>query len=455
MFDLAFIAIAAIAILRATRHGLSAGFPLAAGLLVLLPGQLRIELPGALPELTVHRIILAILIFRWIQSPRSERPVETVHLTFWLGLWLATRAVSDLLSVTPGASLKDLLAFAIEAVLFVQLARAALPTAEVRLATLRAVVVALFFVALIAFVERYGGVNLPVLVFAHFKYCYDGIQSTYPHRILLGYAMAMGVPLALFLIDRASDRRARRPWWLILVALVVACFLADSRGGWIGMALAGALSFLLGSGPTRRRCLALLVLALLTLGVRPGVRETILSRIHDTYAADSYKGTSYQYRWRLWHVAASEIARSPDRLLFGYGGLSTESMDLSRYFDKEQGGTAAKIGYTSWDNHYASDLIEFGVVGLGVEALVYAAIILQLLRGWRRASPEERPLVGATLIGCLVFMFARTNVYVFGEQTKFLFWTFVSLGAAAARLPIEIVDRDLSAPATPLRPVQP
>ena len=62
MLDLVFIAIAALAVWRATRRGLSAGFPLAAALFVLLPGQLRIELPGALPELTVHRILLAILI---------------------------------------------------------------------------------------------------------------------------------------------------------------------------------------------------------------------------------------------------------------------------------------------------------------------------------------------------------------------------------------------------------
>ena len=436
MLDLLLIAGIAAGVFRATRHGLAAGFPLAAALLGLLPGQLRIELPGSPMEITVHRVILVILLLRWIREPRLGAAPAVAGHTFVLGLLLGSRLLSDVLSVTPGPSLKDLFTFAIETVVYFHLARFALASAATQLATVRAVTVALLIVAGIAFVERYAGVSLPLLVLANFKYCFDGIQSTYPHRILLGYAMAMGTPLVLVLLDAAAPAR-RRLWWLVLLALVAVCFLADSRGGWLGMVLAGTLSLAIGSRGTRLRCLALGALAAIILLLRPGIRETIVSRIVDTYATDTYKAVSYQYRWRLWQVAYSEIARSPQRTLFGYGGLSTEQMDLSEYFRSQEGGTTGKIGFTSWDNHYASDLIEFGFVGVGFELLLYAAFLIHVVRRWRTAPRSARPLIGAALVSSIVFMFARTNVFIFGEPLKFLFWTIVALGTTAVRSAVE------------------
>lgn len=433
MLDFLMIAGFAAAVFRATRPGLAAGFPLAAALLILLPGQLRIEVPGLPMEITIHRIILGILLLRWVREPRGGPAPAVAGHTFVLGLLLGSRLLSDVLSVTPGASLKDLFTFAIETVAYFHLARSALASAAAQAATVRAVTFALLVVAGIAFIERYAGVSLPVLMFANFKYLFDGIQSTYPHRILLGYAMAMGTPLALILIDRAATPAQRLLWWLGLLALVTACFLADSRGGWLGMALAGTLSFGTGSRRTRLRCLALAALAAVAVLLRPGIRETIVARITDTYAPDTYKAVSYQYRWRLWEVAYSEITRSPLRMLFGYGGLSTEMMDLSGYFRPQEGGTAGKIGFTSWDNHYASDLIEFGFVGVGLELLLYAAFLVHVTRRWHAAPLPAQPLIGAALVSSIVFMFARTNVFIFGEPLKFLFWTIVALGTAAVR----------------------
>ena len=434
MLDLFLIALAAFAVFRATRHDLAAGFPLAAGMLVFLPGDLRIELPGAIPEITVHRIILVVLLFRWIQAPKLERPPPVVAHSFILGLLLASRVISDLLTVTPVLSIKDLLNFVFETFVFFHLARYALASAPARVATMRAVAISLVGVAIISLVERYAGVSLPRVVFAQFKHLFDGIQSTYPHRILLGYAMAMGTPLVLLQLDTAATASRRRWWWLGLFAVVTGCFLADSRGGWIGMALGVTLTFVVGTGGTRRRCFALLGLAVLALLLRPGIRQTILSRVNDTYAGDTYKGVSYQYRWRLWNVAFSEVARSPQRLAFGYGGLSTETMDLSRYFRAQEGGTTTRIGYTSWDNHFASDLIEFGLVGLGFQICFYAVVLFHLARRGQTGSDAAKPLINAALISCVIFVFARTNVYIFGEQLKFLFWTVVVVGTTAAQV---------------------
>jgi hypothetical protein len=434
MSDVFLIALIAWAVLRATRRSLADGFPFAAALLVLLPGQLCVDLPGALPEITVHRVILAILAIRWGQAPAPGPAPTQLGQRLAFALLLVSRVISDALSVTPIASLKDLLAFSLETVFYFQLARFALAAPDAGRKTLRAVTISLAVVAGIAFVERYWAVSLPLLAIPNFKYLGDGIQSSYPHRILLGYAMAMGTPLALLMLDEAATPAARRAWWLVLGAVIGACFFADSRGGWIGMSLGGVLSFVTGSRRTRRRCLAIAALAALTVLVRPGIRETIVSRIEDTYAQDSYKAVSYRYRWLLWHVSFSEVERSPIRLLFGYGGLSTESMDLSQYFLAEEGGTTGKIGFTSWDNHYASDLMEFGLLGLTLELSLYAAFVLHLLRNWRGASVEARPVIQTTLVASMILMFARTNVYIFGEPLRFLFWTIVAVGTRAAQI---------------------
>lgn len=435
MTDLPFIGLAVLAVAVASRRGLIAGYPLALGLMVFLPDTLRLELPGLWPEITVHRLIMLVLFARWVLAPAAPDRVSTGRLLgVVLALMLASRAISTAFSVTPAPSVKDLLSFAIETVLFIHLSIAALPSLAAARAALRALGVAATAVAAVALVERYTGVSLPAAIFTGFKHCHDGIQSTFPHRILLGYAMAVALPVTLQLFALARTRRGRVAWGGATLAVITACFLADSRGGWLGMALAGAAVFVLGSRPVRRTCVVLAVLAALTLLFRPGIRDTIASRVTDTYATDSYKAVSYRYRWLLWDVAFAEIDRTPERFLFGYGGLSTESMDLSHYFHEQQGGMTLKTGFTSWDNHYASDLMEFGVVGLGVEVLGYLALVLQLILARRHAPPAYRDLLTVALIGTAVLLFARTNVYLFGQQPKLLGWALIALGAATSRV---------------------
>src|SRR5690606_37747131 len=114
--------------------------------------------------------------------------------------------------------------------------------------------------------------------------------------------------------------------------------------------------------------------------------------------------------------------------LFGYGGLSTERMDLSHYFDRESGGTTNALGYTSWDNQLACNLIEFGIVGFTIEILLLIAAMRMLLRNMRRARPPDRTMILAFACACFIYIFALTNVYIFSPQLKFLFWTLLACG---------------------------
>jgi O-antigen ligase len=193
---------------------------------------------------------------------------------------------------------------------------------------------------------------------------------------------------------------------------------------------------------------------MLVLVSRPGIRDTLVSAIQNTFYADSLKGRSYDYRWKLWHVAYAEISKSPGRMLFGYGGLSTEKMDLAHYFDRESGGTTTALGYTSWDNQLACDLIEFGMVGFAINVALLVAALKAILLRWRRARAPDRAMILGFATSCFIYIFALTNVYIFSPQLKFLFWTLVACGIrwskeAAAERKAAAGELD-SAPAAPV-----
>jgi hypothetical protein len=137
---------------------------------------------------------------------------------------------------------------------------------------------------------------------------------------------------------------------------------------------------------------------------------------------------SYEYRGILWHVAYSEITKSPVRLLFGYGGLTTETMDLSRYFKRGAGGTTALLGFTSWDNQMACDLIEFGYVGFIAEMVLLGSVLVGIIKLGMRVPKSDRNFMLAMFAACGIYTYAMTNVYIFSPQLKCLFWAVVACG---------------------------
>src|SRR5260370_38588711 len=125
-----------------------------------------------------------------------------------------------------------------EILLFYKVVGSTLTTPAAGLAALRALVYGLAAVAVITLVERYFRIIIPVILFSQFRYLGDGIQATYPHRILLGYAMAMGMPVALSLLALPPTNGKKSMMCLIVILTAIACFLVSARGVWTGMALA-------------------------------------------------------------------------------------------------------------------------------------------------------------------------------------------------------------------------
>jgi hypothetical protein len=114
-------------------------------------------------------------------------------------------------------------------------------------------------------------------------------------------------------------------------------------------------------------------------------------------------------------------------------------MDLSDRF--EYGGSTYHTGFSSWDNNYACDLVEFGYVGLALEILFYGCVLLSLYRSVVRCPVEYRDIAAAFLAAAAVYALALTNVYMFSPQLKCLFLTLAILGA---RLPAMVAEEEQS-----------
>ncbi|HXG48014.1 MAG TPA: O-antigen ligase family protein [Methylomirabilota bacterium] len=414
------------------RRDLDRGLAAAVFFLVLLPVEVRLETPGALPELTAHRALL--LLSAWHVLTRRGRgesenagrlPLLTLLLLVGVARFFSTMHATALVP-----SIKDLLSFVLEILLFYWVMGSGLRSRAAVAGVVRAAVYAAGIVAGIATLEKYAGVNYALRLAPDLPDWPNSITATFRHRILFGYCMAMAFPLALALLLLAEPGRQRRLAWFVVALLPAACYFGNSRGPWAGLALAG-LVMAVAAGPLiRKRLVFLGVLGALLLATRPGVWETIHSRWEATKTTDTQKGRSASYRLELWRVAFRQLTKSADRFVVGFGGGSLETMDLGSEF--ELGGSAGALGYTSWDSEYAADFMKFGALGLSLEALLYGSLLLLCWRSWRGADPPDRPLLAAGTATVLVFLWAMTNVAIFNPQLTYLFWTVVAVMARAA-----------------------
>lgn len=423
--NLLLIIVAAIVTLRQFRKGIGEGLGAAVFFLVLLPTEVRLPTPGALPEITAHRILL--LIAAWKVFGHRDDGSEHIAVPA-LGLMIAVaacRAISTVLGIAFAPAFKDFLGFVLESTLFFVVVSKGLRNPGVTQRVAWSVLWALIGVAVIATVEKYTRINVAARFIPGMLDNSKEVTATFRHRILLGYSLAMGFPLALGLWKMAQTRRQRIAANLGMILTPAACYFANSRGAWAGMAMAGALMAFVGDRPLRRRLSILGVLAALVLVLRPGVLDTIQSRWEHTKSTDTLKGRSASYRLELWRVAYKHLSRSAERFLFGYGGHATQTMDLGDEF--EFGGNAGALGYTSWDSEYAVSLMQFGFVGFFMELALYLFLAKKCFESWRLAPPEIRPLVAGCGAAAAVYLWAMTNVAIFNPQLKYLFWTVVAI----------------------------
>jgi hypothetical protein len=415
--------------LTALRRDFVKGLCFSLALFVALPRTLLIELPGSLPELTFQRMLLCAVFAGWLRCSQNRKPTGWSPLLSVFVLLAVSRLISLLLSIHFIGSLKNAVSFFIEELLLYIMVSTSITSRDALKKGISALCFGLCCVAMLALTERYLNFN-PLHDRTTRSVMWDnrGVTSTYPHRILLGYAMTSGWVLALSLLGITSVARDRRILWGALFLNLAGCYFATSRGPWLATTAAATILLAIGSPSQRRPLILLVCLSALVVVSRPGIRGTISNLLFASLDADTLQGKSYSYRWKLWGVAWEEISKSPERFLFGYGGLSTETMDLSSHFAAQSGGNTILLGYTSWDNQYASDMIEFGCVGFTIELVLYGTVLFRLFQTYRRTTGSDKAIFAGLFTVSTVYLFAMSNVYMFSPQLKSLMCAIMGMG---------------------------
>jgi O-antigen ligase len=424
------------------------GLSYAVVVLIACTPLLRIQTPGVLPELTIHRLILISILGFWLAGGGFRRPLGGVPLRQHILVWALATFISLLGSSDFVFGVKRYLDFVLELFLFYFLVATKLRDREDAIRVLKAAVIGLAIVALLAFIERYRGFNVAdwLVGFDEESSLRRDVRVTYRHRILLGTAMAMGWVLVLGL-TRISGTALRRRWWLwpSLAAMLGACYFGMSRGPWLAVILSGGVLAVFGSNGMRKRLVLLGLLGVLLFAARPGVFGTLSGYAEMTVDIDSHKGGTFQYRLELWRVAVREIAGSPWRILFGHGpgAGAGQSIDWSlSYRDRDH-------AIESWDNDFAYALFQYGFVGLFATLVLYAAIPWRLLLHARRLQGAERDLfvcLGAT---ALALFFMMSNVMIFARQLYYLLWLVTAAGFVIMSEPARSTKRLADSAAEP------
>jgi hypothetical protein len=258
------------------------------------------------------------------------------------------------------------------------------------------------------------------------------VRSTFPHPILFGDGLAMGLPLCLFLLSIWKGRWQRIILWMSFLLMAWSLYKTSSRGPWIAAVFScGALAFMV-KGRVRMYLGTIVVLSALVIIARPGIRRTIVNLYESTFDNSSPIGSSYEYRHALTDAVIEAVSQEPSRTLFGYGPGTFREIGLDIYF------LARVHHWYTCDNNWALFLYETGYCGLLIMGLLFSRTLLLLLQGYRRLPSPEKHFSGVASICIVAFCFGLLSVagYNWGQQ-GFMAWILISLAIAYPRLALQ------------------
>jgi hypothetical protein len=427
------------------------GLAVAVFLWVAMTTMVRIELPGALPELTIHRLILITVFCFWLGARRRQEPAPKATFQGYFIFWALTNFISTLgTEIDLATSLKRFLEFVLETWLFYLIISSSLRKKEEAIRIVHAAVLALAVVAAFAVLEHYTGFN-PVDRFVP-GYARDDqgardVMATWEHRILLGTGMAMGVPLCFFLLRYPGLREKPKRLWFVISLFAAACFFSMSRGPWLGLGIAFVILIVLGSKRMRYGMAIIAALVGITLIVKPGVKDSLVGAYEVTVDTDSHKGGTFQYRMELWKIAHAKVKESTWRYFFGFGPGAGRVVDFEWELSyRESRHSNRKI--ESWDNHFAYALFQSGMLGFLAHTALFLRAVLSVLQGWFKAKSTHRDAMLCLFASCFVLFFMMTNVLIYAKQLSYLFWSLIAVALALTRFHAEEPDLGDVSPST-------
>jgi O-antigen ligase/polysaccharide polymerase Wzy-like membrane protein len=417
----------------ARTKGFDRALALAAFFLVLFPEETKLSFPG-LFDLTTQRLVTMALLVLSFAVPRPQGaprnlPLKTAVIAL-CGWWL----LSAVNSIVFWASLKSVLSqifdYYIVYYIFVRNVSSTATVRRILFGIVAGLTVCSFFGILEAYAQWTVISALPPVMH---RYGMSGglyidptrglrVYSTFGHPILFGCALAMGIPIALYLVTVTKVRAQKAFLWIGIMMMFLAIYKTSSRGPWMALGMSLATMLFLSRVKLKKYLTVLALLAVTILIARPGIWETIFNNYLGTVNTHTEEGESYVYRYVLYDLVMQELNRSLPRGLWGYGPQSFPFLNLHGEIH------GRPMNFTSCDSSFAAFLAETGYIGFIITVLPLVMVFKYVVRSYRSIPSPYNQLCLVFLVNLGAFYFEMGSVYLFGwGQQTIMLWVVIAL----------------------------
>jgi exopolysaccharide production protein ExoQ len=240
----------------------------------------------------------------------------------------------------------------------------------------------------------------------------EGWRGIFGSKNAFAFTMSNFILVCLALIlDRRSGYRGKVLAW---VGLALGCFLlvmGQSAGALVTTILAAVLGLVLagmGRIPAGPRLVLLLSATLLTVAIGL-VAWSFRTEIAAIFLGATGKDMTLTGRTELWSVAFDEIARHP-LLGQGYAAVWLPGNPVAEAMWAKF-GISGKSGF-HFHNTWISNAVEIGVIGVAIEAALFATALVLVWR-WALRSPSA-PSIFFTILMARMLALSAVEVVVYG-----------------------------------------
>ncbi len=433
----------------ALMKGFERALPLAAFLMLLFPYESQIKIPG-LFDLTTQRIIIMELVILYILIERKRSAAEgdqKLPLCGLILLLVGWMLFSSANSVVPDVSFKATLSQVFDFALPYYLFARSVSKCETVEKILFAFFSVVFVLSIFGAFEAYTGWSV-LAQFPVAPHRFGGmpgmitdrgirVQATFGTPIMFGTALAMSIPMGLYLLTQSKTVLRKLFLWSAIFLMFLNIFKTGSRGPWIALILSLTILLFLGRGATRRQLAFIAMLSVSVLIARPGVWQTLVNLYEETNNPDTNQGASYEWRYALYRITERELSKDLGRAIWGFGPESFYYLGLEGEFQ------GAVWKFETCDSEVVELLMDTGCIGFLIVFLIVAKAAQSSLRNALRMPAPANSLCLLLFVNIVAFAFMMTNVEIFWGQQCYMFWILMALTMTYPGLVYSTSKRDV------------
>jgi len=409
-------------------------------LIITAPENVQIVLSESLPIFKIHRLlIILLLIFVLFDGERwNLRDLAGLPLKYLLVLSVFSLFISTIFSINFAQSFRTFLSVIIEFYfLFVCFYKINTDFSRTQ-SVYRGIFVAILISGILGLIQAYSLWN-PIEVFPEIE-TRAGLGyslgrgyrpwANFPHPILLGAAMTMGIPMGLcFLQNKNTTRLYSLTIWISIIIMSLTLYKTLSRGPMLALLLSLSIMYYFGDNNFRIKIKYFCIFALLLLILRPGIFHTLNRIYQESFHTDgSIIAASTQYRFVLMELTYATLSKDFFRAALGFGPSSFYYLNLKYNFAGEV------RSFPSCDSSWISFLFSGGILYFSIMLSIFAKLS-KISRNSIKMhfNTETSKYMLTNYANLLSFTFMMLFVAIYGwEQHGYLFWIIASLIVASS-----------------------